>query len=177
MQQVKIRIQEITGALASSSSRGSHGPDSAVDKARAKLGIHNKSAEQVHARDVSSYCVCFTVFRIWQHLMRSCSSEKPLRVVIAVVLAAATPRGTGMDIGEMVTGTGIEKGSGTKTSIVKETATEQGRAKGMKIDPEPKSSTSTSTGTSTVIATALLHLHPQVHGLLVPSKMKAFEVS
>jgi hypothetical protein len=48
MQQVKIRIQEITGALACTSNKGSHGPDSAVDKARAKLGIHNKSAEQVY---------------------------------------------------------------------------------------------------------------------------------
>jgi hypothetical protein len=115
--------------------------------------------------------------------MRNCSSEKPLRVVIAVVLVAATQRGIGIkDIGmdmviaEMVNGTGIEKGSGTKTSIVRETAIEQGRAKGMKTGPAPKSITSTSTGTGTVIATALLHLHPQVRGLLVLSKLKAFEV-
>lgn len=47
MQQVKIRIQELTGARASSGSKAHHGADNAVDKARAKLGIHNKTAEQV----------------------------------------------------------------------------------------------------------------------------------
>jgi hypothetical protein len=47
MQQVKIRIQELTGARANSGSKSHQGTDSAVDKARAKLGIHNKSAEQV----------------------------------------------------------------------------------------------------------------------------------
>jgi hypothetical protein len=115
--------------------------------------------------------------------MRNCSSEKPLRVVIAVALVAATQRGTGIkDIGmdmviaEMANVTGIEKGSGTKTSIVRETATEQGREKEMKTGPAPKSTTSTSTDTGTGIATALLHPHPQVRGLLILSKLKAFEV-
>jgi hypothetical protein len=45
MQQVKTRVQELTGARPSSSSKLYQGADSAVDKARAKLGIHNKSAE------------------------------------------------------------------------------------------------------------------------------------
>ncbi len=47
MQQVKIRVQELTGARSSSSSKAHHGADNAVDRARAKLGIHNKTAEQV----------------------------------------------------------------------------------------------------------------------------------
>jgi hypothetical protein len=47
MQQVKARVQELTGIRAGSSSKSHQGADSAVDKARAKLGIHNKSAEQV----------------------------------------------------------------------------------------------------------------------------------
>ena len=48
MLQVKNRIHEITGARSSSIGKCYHGAECAVDKARAKLGIHNKSAEQVH---------------------------------------------------------------------------------------------------------------------------------
>jgi hypothetical protein len=57
MQQVKIRIQELTGARVNSCSKSHHGTDGAVDKARAKLGIHNKSAEQV--RQSLDYCFIY----------------------------------------------------------------------------------------------------------------------
>jgi hypothetical protein len=62
MQQVKTRVQELTGARPSSSSKLYQGADNAVDKARAKLGIHNKSAEQVR-----STCMLFFAKVIFCH--------------------------------------------------------------------------------------------------------------
>jgi hypothetical protein len=76
--QVKNRIQEITGARSSGGGKCYHGTDSAVDKARAKLGIHNKSAEQVRSFHICLVRIIMFLIRIWLHLMQNYSCAKTL---------------------------------------------------------------------------------------------------